>query len=190
MARLDAVIDSPRFRFGLGSLAALVLLIGIVAFANTRDSGSPSAAGSGSGLTPAQLQNEQQKYGKVIPTPPVVLDVTRSFIRNAVLLEDMAAAWAQSTTNVHGATSKARWLAGTASVVPYPASEFGQSGIIRIVRSRERNVMLLVLITPKEGSTFRQQDFFIELVPEGVTWKVDYWGTKGRIGAPVPLANP
>lgn len=190
MARLDHVIDSPRFRFGLGSLSALVLLIGIVAFANTRDSGSPVAAQGGGPAMERFLAEEQEKYGNVIPTPPAVLDVTRSFIRNAVLRQDMAAAWDQSTANVHGNTSKEAWLAGTAGVVPYPAEEFGQSGIVRVIRSRERNVMMLVLITPKEGSTMKQQDFFIELVPDGVTWKVDYWATKGRIGAPVPLANP
>jgi hypothetical protein len=188
MARLDDVIDSPRFRFGLASLSALVLLVGVVAYANTRDSGSPAAATGG--LSATQLKNEEAKYGKVIPTPPAVLDVTRSFIRDAVLRTDMAAAWDESTANVHGTLPKSAWLAGTAPVVPYPASEFGQTGIVRVVRSRERNVMMLVLITPKKGSTFEAQDFFIELVPSGVTWKVDYWGTKGRIGAPVPLAKP
>ena len=111
-------------------------------------------------------------------------DVAKQFIHGAVLRENLADSWADSTKAVHGGLTRAQWMTGTIPVSPFPAAAFG--GITyKVEHSRERSVLLLVSIGSIQAGV-RFQEFFIEMVPSsGGAWKVNYFGPRGT-APPVP----
>jgi len=171
--------DRPPIRRTLYSISFLVLFLGLIVFVNNRNNGAatPTAVEPGG---PSRLQTA---YGSPIPLPKAATDVARRFIHGAVLREDLGGSWADSTASVHGALTRAQWLTGTIPVSPFPRSAFG--GIrYKIEHSRRRSVMLLVSIG-SITSDVHFQEFFIEMVPSGAGWKVNYFGPRGT-NPPVP----
>jgi hypothetical protein len=187
LGRIEAAFGSRGRRTLLSLVAATVLTAGVLATLN-RDTSAPAT-------TPAQklptiAQVEQQKYGDQITPSRKAIGTARDFIADVVLRKDLAAGWPDITPKLRGESmTREQWLSGSIPVVPYSANDFGQAGI-QIVRARQKSILLLVLITPKKGSTARQQDYFLELIPAEGRWLVNYWAPKGRLDAPVPLANP
>jgi len=187
LGRIEAAFDSRGRRTLLSLVAAAVLTAGVLATLD-RDTSAP-ATGPAHKL-PTIAQVEQQKYGDLITPSRKAIGTARDFIANVVLRKDLAAGWPDITPKLRGASmTREQWLSGSIPVVPYSAKDFGKAGI-QIVRARQKSILLLVLITPKKGSTARQQDYFLELVPAEGRWLVNYWAPKGRLDAPVPLANP
>jgi hypothetical protein len=187
LGRIEAAFDSRGRRTLLSLVAAAVLTAGVLATLN-RDTSAPATTPAHKLPTIAQV--EQQKYGDQITPSRKAIGTARDFIANVVLRKDLAAGWPDITTKLRGESmTREQWLSGSIPVVPYSAKDFGKAGI-QIVRARQKSILLLVLITPKKGSTARQQDYFLELVPAEGRWLVNYWAPKGRLDAPVPLANP
>lgn len=159
----------------------LVLFLGLIVFVNNRDRGAAAPSGPIVPGSPSQLQLD---YGSPIPLPKATKDVANQFIHGAVLRENLAASWADSTKAVHGGLTRAQWMTGTIPVSPFPAAAFG--GITyKVEHSRERSVLLLVSIGSIQAGV-RFQEFFIEMVPSsGGAWKVNYFGPRGT-APPVP----
>jgi len=187
LERIESTFDSRARRALLWSLAAGVLAVGTLAYANR--GGEAQSTGPAHKL-PTIAQVEQQKYGDTITPPKQAIGVAQRFIANVVLRHNLLASYADTTEKLRGATmTRAHWATGSIPVVPYVAKDFGKAGI-KIERAREKSILLLVLITPKKGSSAPQQDYYLELVPSGGRWLVNYWAPKGRLDAPVPLAKP
>jgi hypothetical protein len=188
LGRIEAAFDSRGRRTLLSLVAAAVLTAGVLATLNRETSGAPATTPAHKLPTIAQV--EQQKFGDQITPSRKAIGTARDFIANVVLRKDLAAGWPDITPKLRGESmTREQWLSGSIPVVPYSAKDFGKAGI-QIVRARQKSILLLVLITPKKGSTARQQDYFLELVPAEGRWLVNYWAPKGRLDAPVPLANP
>jgi hypothetical protein len=171
--------DRPPIRRTMYATSFFVLFLGLIVFINNRDRGAaappPTVPGS-----PSQLQLD---YGSPIPVPKAAKDVAKRFIHGAVLREDLAASWNDSTAAVHGGLTRAQWMTGTIPVSPFPAAAYG--GInYKVEHSRERSVLLLVSIGSIK-SDVRFQEFFIEMVPSGGVWRVNYFGPRGT-APPVP----
>jgi hypothetical protein len=160
-----------------------VLFLGLIVFINNRDRGA-AAPGPIVPGSPSQLQLD---YGSPIPLPNAAKDVAKQFIHGAVLREDLAASWDDSTQAVHGGLTRAQWMGGTIPVSPFPKAAFG--GIeYKVEHSRERSVLLLVSIGSIQADV-RFQEFFIEMVPSsGKAWKVNYFGPRGT-APPVPASR-
>jgi hypothetical protein len=169
-------------------IAIVVLAAGVVAAVmNARDDGSSSSA-AGNPL-PTQAQINQERYGDTITPSKDAMGLASTFIKDAVLRQDLAAAWGMTTEDLRGASmTRDEWLTGNIPVSPYLEKDFGKAGF-QIVYAREKSIMLLVLIQPKKGSTAPQQDYYLQLVPSGDDWLVNYWGPKGHLEAPVPTAG-
>jgi hypothetical protein len=102
-----------------------------------------------------------------------------------VLREDLERAWQLSAQSLKAGLTKSSWLAGTIPVVPYPAQAFRRASF-RVVRARQRDVLLLVQVEPKKGAAMPGGDFFLELVPgDHHRWLVSYWAPRGHTG-PMP----
>jgi hypothetical protein len=188
LGRIEAAFDSRGRRTLLSLVAAAVLTAGVLATLNRETSGAPATTPAHKLPTIAQV--EQQKFGDQITPSRKAIGTARDFIANVVLRKDLAAGWPDITPKLRGESmTREQWLSGSIPVVPYSAKDFGKAGI-QIVRARQKSILLLVLITPKKGSTAGQQDYFLELVPAEGRWLVNYWAPKGRLDAPVPLANP
>jgi hypothetical protein len=176
--------DRSTIRRTMYASSFLVLFLGLIVFINNRDRGAAAPVSTVPG-SPSQLQVD---YGSPIPLPKAAKDVAKRFIHGAVLREDLAASWDDSTEAVHGGLTRAQWMSGSIPVSPFPSAAFG--GIeYKVEHSRERSVLLLVSIGSIQ-SDVRFQEFFIEMVPSsGSAWKVNYFGPRGT-APPVPANRP
>ena len=59
----------------------------------------------------------------------------------------------------------------------FPRHAYGETRY-KVEWSRSKNVMLLALITPDKPGV-KSGEFFIQMVPHGKTWLVDYFGPRG-----------
>jgi len=185
--RLESAFDSRARRMLLSLAAAAVLTAGIIATVHRDD--TPSAAAGAAHKLPTIAQLEQQKYGDPITPSREAMATAQTFISGAVLRNDLSGTFGLTTEKLRGGLTRDQWMSGSIPIVPYSKDDFGKAGI-QIVRARERSIMLLVLITPKKGSSAPQQDYYLELVPSGGRWLVNYWAPKGHIDGAVPLAKP
>jgi hypothetical protein len=183
LGRIESAFDSRGRRMLLSLVAAAVLTAGVVAAVDRHTDSPPAAAPE---KLPTIAQVEQQKYGDTITPSRESIATARNFISNTVLRKNVAASWPDTTAKLRGASmTREHWDSGSIPVVPYLAKDFGRAGI-KIVRARQKSILLLVLITPKKGSLAPQQDYYLELVPVDGRWLVNYWAPKGRLDAPVP----
>jgi hypothetical protein len=88
---------------------------------------------------------------------------------------------------VHADLTRSEWETGSIPVQPFEASAYGGT-TFKVVRSREKSVLLLLLIASSSPDV-KSGEFFMELVPAGDAWKVNYFGPRGT-NPPVPAARP
>jgi hypothetical protein len=166
-------------RFGY-VIAALVFFAGTVAYLNVRSEGD-------SGSVKIVPGSDVAKYGAKIPLPKDAVTVGKQFIDDAVLRKDLTDGWTLSTPAVHGDLSRSQWETGSIPVQPFEASAYDGTSF-KVVRSREKSVLLLLLIASRSPDV-KSGEFFMELVPAGDGWKVNYFGPRGT-NPPVPAARP
>ena len=126
-------------------------------------------------------------FGHPIKLPQQAVDAARTFIHTAVVRKNLDAGWRISTANVHAGLTHAQWMTGTIPVSPFPQDAYGETRY-KVEWSRSKNVMLLALITPDKPGV-KSGEFFIQMVPQGKTWLVDYFGPRGT-NPPIPAARP
>jgi hypothetical protein len=179
-----------RLLVGLGRrpVRLTITLVAIAAFvaaivALPRGSPEQAAAHSAkrSSVSPQPSVSDRKRYGARIAVPKSVLAKSREFIRTAVLRTDLPRAWQLSAPALKTGFTKQRWLTGTIPVTPFPERAFGDASF-KVVRSRERDILLVVYVTSKDQALVRSQDFMLELVPVRRHWLVSYWAPRGHIG--------
>jgi hypothetical protein len=174
--------DRPPIRKTLYAMSAVVLILGLIVYTNNRSHGDAAPAE----VVPGGPSPAEVAYGSPIPLPKEATDVAKRFIHGAVLRDDLSASWDESTKAVHGGLTRAQWQTGAIPVPPFPSDAF--AGIkYKVEHSRQRSVMLLVSVGSIK-SDVRFQEFFIEMVPSGDAWKVNYIGPRGT-SPPVPTSR-
>lgn len=161
-------------------LAAVVFFAGTVAYLNVRSEGNDSSAK----IVPG---SNDQKYGAKIPVPKDAVTTGKQFIHDAVLRKNLANGWAISTSGVHADLTRSQWDTGSIPVQPFEPSAYAGTSF-KVIHSRERSVLLLLLIQSRSADV-KAGEFFMELVPAADGWKVNYFGPRGT-NPPVPAARP
>ena len=126
-------------------------------------------------------------YGRKIAVPKEAVTIGRQFIHDAVLRQDLAGGWTLATPKLRAQLSHDQWMTGDIPVRPFSASAYNGTSY-KVVHSRRRSVLLLLLLSSDKPGT-QSGEFFMELVPSGDSWKVNYWGPRG-VTPPVPAARP
>lgn len=182
MQALERLWDRPAVRWPFALVAVAVLFAGIrTAYVQTRstDVHGPVVKGGGP-LGMAAL-------GEPIKLPQKAVDAGKVFIHTAVLRKNLDRGWNVSTANVHGGLTHAQWMTGSIPISPFPADAYGGTDY-KVEWSRAKNVMLLVRINADKPDV-RSGYFFIQMVPRGNRWLVDYFGPRGT-NPPIPAARP
>jgi hypothetical protein len=178
---LRAVFDHSSARRGLIAVSWVILLVGVLAYLNHRSSSSSAEPPPG----PAAITTPQGNYGPHIPVPHQALAVARTFLRNGVMRQDLAAAWKLATPKLRGGLTHEQWMTGNIPVAQFPYSAFAKAGY-KVEHSRQRDVLLLVYIFPRKGSHVAGWDYFVDLVPYHGSWRISYFQPHGH-EAPIPL---
>ena len=178
MSPIALVRDNATVRRAFIVVSWLTLLVGLVVYLHVRS--EPSARPAAVSPAP-QTPPPEARYGKVIPVPPAAIQTIRSFITNAVLRENLDAAWHQAAPALRGGLTKEQWMTGTIPVAQFPASAFAKASY-KVVSSREKQIMLKIFIFPAKGSKVPGWDYYATLVPRDGRWLVSYFQTRGHTG--------
>ena len=184
--RLASIFTARAFTV----FAALVLIVGIVAFATVKLGGDgESAAQPTAEELPIEDFNPATTEAVPEPVPAEARQAAGEFILAAAGRENLAKAWTLSHPELKkqcGCTYK-QWLTGNIPVQYYPTGNL-EGATFGVDESTARRVVLEVLLSPKEGEEVEPQPFFIGLRAVGkgakLKWLVDYWAP--IVGIPVP----
>jgi hypothetical protein len=181
MQALERLWDRPAVRWPFVLVAAFVLFAGIrtvyVQNQSNATHGPVVKGGQPVGIA---------KYGDRIKLPSQAVAAARTFIHTAVVRRGLDRAWRISTSRVHSGLSHAQWMTGTIPVSPFPHDAYGGTSY-KVEWSRSRNVMLLVLINSTKPAV-KSGEFFVQMVPRGGRWLVDYFGPRGT-NPPIPASG-
>jgi hypothetical protein len=181
MQALERLWDRPAVRWPLALAAAAVLFAGVRALYVQNQHTTHVQIVPGGGNTGLAA------YGHPIKLPKQAVAAARTFIHTSVIRKNLDAGWRISTANVHAGLTHAQWMTGTIPVFPFPRNAYGETRY-KVEWSRSKNVMLLALITPDKPGV-KSGEFFIQMVPRGNRWLVDYFGPRGT-NPPIPAARP
>jgi hypothetical protein len=175
-------LSSRTFNRALPWIAGAVLLLGVLAFWQTR---------SGAKSTPETFQEGQvvnPSADKTVPLPPEARQIAVQFIKTAVVRKNLREAWTISGPNIRGGLTLRQWMTGNIPVVPYLDAAVNESQV-KVDWSFPGDVSLQVVMQPKKGSKEKPQVFFIGLKKVGsganAKWLVDYWAPY----APPPIPS-
>ena len=182
MARLLVGLGRRPVRLTITLVVIAALVATIVALSRRDPERAAARSANRLSVAPQPSVSDRKRYGARIAVPKSVLAESREFIRTAVLRADLPRAWQLSAPALKAGFRKQRWLTGTIPVTPFPARAFDDASF-KVVRSRERDILLIVFITSKDQALVRSQDFMLELVPVRRHWLVSYWAPRGHIGA-------
>jgi hypothetical protein len=100
------------------------------------------------------------------------------FVQTAVARKNLAEAWTLSGPNIRGGLTRAEFLTGNNSVVPYPVDELDVAPY-KIDYSYTNRALIEVALLAKKGAKIRSQVFFMRLekVGKGASahWVVNNW---------------
>jgi hypothetical protein len=178
VSRLDVALHRGLVRGLVTVLAVGLLVLGVLGLSRGHSSRQVDA------IEPAQrvrTDSDFARYGERTALPPAAVRTSRAFIRAAVLRTDLARGWELAAPALKTGLTRREWLTGKIPVVPYPVREFA-SASFKVVRSRQRDVLLGVYVVSKNPAAVPSLDFLIELVPVRSRWLVSYWAPRGHIG--------
>jgi len=181
MQALERLWERPAVRWPFVLVAAFVLFAGIrTAYLQNRSTASHEPVVKGG--QPLGIA----AYGAKIALPQKAVDAGRDFIHTAVLRKNLDRGWRVSTANVHGGLTHEQWMSGSIPVSPFPADAYGGT-TYKVEWSRSKNVTLLAqIVSDKPG--VKSGYFFIQMVPRGNHWLVDYFGPRGT-NPPIPASE-
>lgn len=172
---------SSRFANAALWASALVLVVGVVAFATVKIGGSSEPATQAS---QTESLPEGSSFAPAAPKPAPVPAAARKaageFILAAAGREDLKKAWQLAHPDLKRdcACSYEEWLTGDIPVVFYPTDSL-EGASFAVDESTKGRVVLQVALVPARGSNAEPQAFYIGLkaVGEGkqLEWLVDYW---------------
>jgi len=189
--RLSAILSARAFTV----VAALVLIVGVVAFATVRLGGDGEAESAAPDTTTAPAPDD---FNPTV-TEPALSPVTSEarvaageFILAAAGREDLPKAWKLTHPELRAqcGCSYKEWLTGNIPVQYYPTGNL-DGAAFAVDESSPRRVVLEVVLTAKAGEDVPPQSFFIGLKAVGkgtkLSWLVDYWAPSGS--PPVPQSG-
>ena len=181
MQALERLWDRPAVRWPMALVAVFVLFAGVrSAYVQTRSTGTHGPVVRGG--EPKGIA----AYGPRIKLPQKAVDAGKAFIHTAVLRKNLDRGWQVSTANVHGGLTHSQWMTGSIPVSPFRADAYAGTEY-KVEWSRAKNVMLLVRIDADKPGV-RSGYFFIQMVPRGNRWMVDYFGPRGT-NPPIPASE-
>jgi hypothetical protein len=181
MQALERLWDRPAVRWPFVLLAAAALFAGIrTAYVQSRSTATHGPIVKGGAPKGIAV------YGHPIKLPQKAVDAGKEFIHTAVLRTNLARGWDVSTPNVHGGLTRTEWMTGTIPVSPFPADAYAGTDY-KVEWSRAKNVMLLVRINADKPDV-KSGYFFIQMVPRGSRWLVDYFAPRGT-NPPIPASE-
>jgi hypothetical protein len=181
MQALERLWDRPALRWPFVLVAVVVLFAG-VRLMYVQNESTASHEPIVKGGQPLGIA----AYGPKIALPQKAVDAGKVFIHTAVLRKNLGRGWDISTPKVHAGLSRAQWMTGSIPVSPFPANAYGGT-TYKVEWSRARNVTLLVQILADKPDV-KSGYFFIQMVPRGKSWAVDYFGPRGT-NPPIPASE-
>jgi hypothetical protein len=181
-------LKNERFQRGLVSIAAVLLVAGLVAFFSVRAGGDDSDSSPQTNAAPAVVDTQAtpKKPGKLERAARVAAG---EFILAAVGGEDLKKAWRLSHPELREqcACTYKEWLTGYIPVQPYPVDNLDVAAF-DVEEASPRHAILLVALVPKEGENVKPQTFYIGLKAkkEGnkKRWLVNYWAPRASVEVP------
>lgn len=171
------------------AVSALVLVVGLVKYAQSRPDPSPRTNTTSYGRD-FELPTTTPKY-TAADLPAGVRRVAGEFILAAAGREDLVKAWklTHPELRVQCACSYKHWLTGDIPVQYYPPNDIDTASF-DVDEISPNEIFLRVLLVPNEGSKVKPQVFDLGLKASGSgtkkTWLVNYWAPRTSI--PVPAA--
>lgn len=172
-----------RDRIALG-VAALLLVIGVVVFLQSRTDQGPAPTRA----PEAQTAPPAQPLTKGGTLEPAARKVAVRFIETAVGRTALDEAWALSTPELRSGVTLAQWRTGELPVPPFPVQDLETTGF-QVLESSENEVLLQVLLVPKPGTPYvpTRYDMTLERASSKDPWKVSYcvpYAPPGRFVVP------
>ena len=160
-----------RDRVALG-VAALLLVVGLVVFFQSRTDSGPAPTQSAAPPVQTASASNLKKGGTLEPD---VRRVAARFLETAVGRTQLADAWDLATPELRSGVSRAEWLTGALPVPPFPVKDLQTTGF-DVVESGPNKVLLQVLLVPKAGTEYvpTRYDMTIERASAKAPWKVSY----------------
>jgi hypothetical protein len=184
---MSSFLSNERFQRGLVSIAAVLLVAGIVAFFSVRAGGDDNESSPQTNAGPAVVDTQPNaKPGKLERAARVVAG---EFILAAVGGEDLKKAWRLSHPELREqcACTYKEWLTGFIPVQPYPVDNLDVAAF-DVEEASPRHAILLVALVPKEGVDVKPQTFYIGLKAKQQgnkkRWLVNYWAPRATVEVP------
>jgi hypothetical protein len=174
--------DQRPIRLAVSALAAVVLVVGLVAFVRSRES-KPVAYAPAPSETQILKARLDARYGAKIPLPPEAEHVTRSLIREGILRQDPLAARQLVSDRLSAAATDRQWAQGTLPLPEFPLKEFGGASF-KVMRSRARDVLLDVSIATTDPSRAQAIQVLVELARINGRWVVIGAAPPSNAGVP------
>lgn len=179
--KVIALWDQRPIRLAIGALAAVVLVLGAIAFVQSRERKPVNYSGGAPFTNPSATA----QYGPKVPLPAEARTVARTFLSEAVLRKDPLSARQLVSPKLRAAASAADWARGTIPVPQFPANVFAGAAY-DVLRSRQRDVLLDVQIGSTKPNSIKGYDLLVELRPFNGHWLVV--SAVPRNSTPVPSA--
>jgi hypothetical protein len=186
-AKVTEYWDRPWYRRGFVAVALAVLATGL-GVQISRSHGGAAPLVSVPQQNPYHPINATKAYGHKIALPHSVLVAARKFVKDAVLREHPAATWSMVEPKVRTGTSRAEWNAGNMPVPQFTRKYYAGAGM-HVVRSRQREILLDMLVASNDPLAANNLETLIEFKPQpGGGWKISYVAPRGS-QPPVPAAQ-
>ena len=170
--------------------SALLLVVGIVKYVQTRPDPSPATNTTSYGRDYELPAETTPKY-TAADLPQGVRKIAGEFILAAAGREDLVKAWKLTHPELRAqcACSYKHWLTGDIPVQYYPPNDIDTASF-DVDELTPNEIFLRVLLLPTKGSKVKPQVFDMGLKVNGTgkkkAWLVNYWAPRSSI--PVPAA--
>jgi hypothetical protein len=181
--KVYALWDQRPVRRVVWAVALGLLAVALIAFVRSRHH---DVTYQGSKATQPVFHDPGAQFGAKQPLPAEARSVAKQFVNDAVLRKDPVAARKLVSAKLLGSVSAADWAAGSMPVPQFPPADFAGAGY-KVLRSRQRDVLLDVAIASTRPETIKGYDMLVELRPVHGRWVVV--SAAPRNSTPIPAAN-
>ncbi len=168
---------SGRVPTWLPIVSAAVLIAGVLAVLIAYDVGGLRNTADVSNPVPSDEPASVPVKQKTVPLDKSAAQVAIRFIDSAVARKNLADSFALATPELRAGTSLAEWKTGNIPVQFFPVWEKGAGySPYRVEWSYKNEIMLKILLVPKQGSGLKDTQFWVGVKKIGTppVWKVNY----------------
>lgn len=184
---MKSFFSNERFQRALVTIAAILLVAGVVAVLSVRAGGDDNESRPETTAAPPAVNTTQEvESGKLERGARIAAG---EFILAAAGREDLKKAWQLSDPELKdqcGCTYK-QWLKGNIPVQYYPVGNLDVAAF-EIEEASPNAAVLLVALVPKEGEKVKPQTFYIGLKNrkqgDKKRWLVNYWAPRASVAVP------